>query len=51
MSVECQVKVKSLSELDIGGRETCYNYISVYGGKASCNTSHFRFNLTLLLPI
>ena len=25
MSVECQVNVKSQSELDIGGRETCYN--------------------------
>ena len=24
MSVECQVNVKSQSELDIGGRETCY---------------------------
>ena len=23
MSVECQVNVKSQSELDIGGRETC----------------------------
>ena len=23
MSVECQVHVKSQSELDIGGRETC----------------------------
>ena len=23
-SVECQVNVKSQSELDIGGRETCY---------------------------
>ena len=23
MSLECQVKVKSQSELDIGGRETC----------------------------
>ena len=25
MSVECQVDVKSQSELDIGGRETCFN--------------------------
>ena len=25
MSVECQANVKSQSELDIGGRETCYN--------------------------
>ena len=24
MSVECQVNVKYQSELDIGGRETCY---------------------------
>ena len=24
MSVECQVNIKSQSELDIGGRETCY---------------------------
>ena len=24
MSVECQVHVKSQSELDIGGRETCF---------------------------
>ena len=28
MSGECQVNVKSQSELDIGGRETCY-YIVV----------------------
>ena len=27
MSVECQVNVKSQSELDIGGRETCYYFI------------------------
>ena len=26
MSVECQVNVKSQSELDIGGRETCDNW-------------------------
>ena len=26
MSVECQVNVKSQSELDIGGRETCYHH-------------------------
>ena len=26
MSVECQVNVKSQSELDIGGRETCYSH-------------------------
>ena len=26
MSVECQVNVKSQSELDIGGRETCNSY-------------------------
>ena len=26
MSVECQVNVKSQSELDIGGRETCMQY-------------------------
>ena len=25
MSGECQVNVKSQSELDIGGRETCYS--------------------------
>ena len=25
MSGECQVNVKSQSELDIGGRETCFN--------------------------
>ena len=25
MSVECQVNVKSQSELDIGGRETCFD--------------------------
>ena len=26
MSGECQVNVKSLSELDIGGRETCLSF-------------------------
>ena len=26
MSVECQVHVKSQSELDIGGRETCDSF-------------------------
>ena len=25
MSVECQVSIKSQSELDIGGRETCFS--------------------------
>ena len=25
MSGECQVRVKSQSELDIGGHETCFN--------------------------
>ena len=25
MSVDCQLNVKSQSELDIGGRETCLN--------------------------
>ena len=29
MSVECQVNVKSQSELDIGGRETCSLFIDV----------------------
>ena len=28
MSVECQVHVKSQSELDIGGRETCFSFFS-----------------------
>ena len=28
MSVECQVNVKSQSELDIGGHETCSSLIS-----------------------
>ena len=28
MSVECQVNVKSPSELDIGGRETCRMIVS-----------------------
>ena len=27
MSVECQVNIKSQSELDIGGRETCLIYV------------------------
>ena len=27
MSVECQVNIKSQSELDIGGRETCFSMI------------------------
>ena len=30
MSVECQVNVKSQSELDIGGRETCLNLYFIY---------------------
>ena len=29
MSVECQVNVKSQSELGIGGRETCYLFAHV----------------------
>ena len=31
MSMECQVNVKSQSELDIGGRETCFtlNFVQV----------------------
>ena len=33
MSVECQVNVKSQSELDIGGRETC----NLSESNASCN--------------
>ena len=28
MSMECQVNVKSQSELDIGGRETCCLFVS-----------------------
>ena len=28
MSMECQVNVKSQSEIDIGGRETCTDYYS-----------------------
>ena len=35
MSVECQVKVKSQSELDIGGRETCSINI-IMNSKAIC---------------
>ena len=31
MSVECQVNVKSQSELDIGGRETCSHYADLGG--------------------
>ena len=30
MSVECQVNVKSQSELDIGGRETCLSLLVSY---------------------
>ena len=30
-TVECQVNVKSQSELDIGGRETCLNLIRTHG--------------------
>ena len=33
MSVECQVNVKSQSELDIGGRETCFVFTTI--GKIS----------------
>ena len=29
MSVECQVNVKSQSELDIGGRETCSHVVEL----------------------
>ena len=29
MSVECQVNIKSQSELDIGGRETCSSSLSL----------------------
>ena len=31
MSGECQVNVKSQSELDIGGRETCRSYWDLFG--------------------
>ena len=31
MSVKCQVNVKSQSELDIGGCETCHLLLSVFG--------------------
>ena len=29
MSVECQVNLKSQSELDIGGRETCLDFVAI----------------------
>ena len=32
MSGECQVNIKSLSELDIGGRETCFFIYSLGRG-------------------
>ena len=31
MPVECQVIVKSQSELDIGGHETCRSYWDLFG--------------------
>ena len=31
MSVQCQVSIKSQSELDIGGRETCYDVVMTEG--------------------
>ena len=33
MSVECQVNIKSQSELDIGGRETCLITIFIYAAQ------------------
>ena len=33
MSGECQVNVKSQSEFDIGGRETCLSVFDLRGGK------------------
>ena len=39
MSGECQVNVKSQSELDIGGRETCWPFYS----PLSLHSVHFNF--------
>ena len=39
MSVECQVNVKSQSELDVGGRETC----SYWGG--AVNLEGLKFDI------
>ena len=35
MSMECQVNVKSQSELDIGGRETCSEFLGLSLSNAS----------------
>ena len=40
MSVECLVQVKSQSELDIGGRETCYCIEPSYGGAPAIPMTH-----------
>ena len=47
MSVKCQVNVKSQSELDIGGRETCYFLRQKY----LPNTCTFVQSFFLLLDI
>ena len=45
MSMECQVNVKSQSELDIGGRETCCNLTVMQ----YCNLTLLQYcNLTVL---
>ena len=45
MSVECQVNVKSQSELDIGGRETCWPFYS----PLSLHSVHFIDNFLLYI--
>ena len=45
MSVECQVHVKSQSELDIGGRETCIYFLLL---KQNIDTIFFKIHLNII---
>ena len=44
MSVECQVNVKSQSELDIGGRETCICFLL----KMEINNLYFLLQMGMM---
>ena len=46
MSVECQVNVKSQSELDIGGRETCHLFLFKFQVKKDIFFIHERLFLS-----
>ena len=52
MSDECQVHIKSQSELDIGGRETCFDIAVCVALTATCNSYELnssRYKKTLVL--